>query len=115
MGVDDKQFLSNISSFLTTTKMHAATSNSNPLANGFVEKMEIDLFDKKNEKKITEKMDANTIDSKLEKLRSKYGKDPKIKAKKAPIFVEPHQDQSIPTTSKTEGTTRAQEVLDRMR
>jgi hypothetical protein len=73
LGVDDKQFLSNVHSFVSATKM-PATNNKNtvktPKQDGIQNKI------------INKKMDKETVESKLEKLRNKFGKEPKEKQKK---------------------------------
>uniref|UniRef100_A0A914Y2W0 Uncharacterized protein n=1 Tax=Panagrolaimus superbus TaxID=310955 RepID=A0A914Y2W0_9BILA len=63
--------------------------------------------------KTVKKMDKETMESKLERLRSKYGKMPKENQKKAPIMVEPHRDAK-PEESKKEGFLKAEEVIERL-
>uniref|UniRef100_A0AC34F2Z1 Uncharacterized protein n=1 Tax=Panagrolaimus sp. ES5 TaxID=591445 RepID=A0AC34F2Z1_9BILA len=63
--------------------------------------------------KTIKKMDKETMDEKLERLRSKYGKMPKENQKKPPIMVQPHQNTK-PEESKKEGFLKAEEVIERL-
>uniref|UniRef100_A0A914QB20 RNA polymerase II subunit B1 CTD phosphatase RPAP2 homolog n=1 Tax=Panagrolaimus davidi TaxID=227884 RepID=A0A914QB20_9BILA len=105
LGVDDKQFLSNVHSFISSTKM-PSTNNKNtvktPKQDGVQNKI------------INKKMDKETVESKLEKLRNKFGKEPKEKQKKKPIMIEPHRDEA-PIKTKKDGVIKAEEVIERLK
>uniref|UniRef100_A0A914Z3P1 RNA polymerase II subunit B1 CTD phosphatase RPAP2 homolog n=1 Tax=Panagrolaimus superbus TaxID=310955 RepID=A0A914Z3P1_9BILA len=104
LGADDKQFLSNVHSFVTSTKVPPLNSNNSPKT------PQIDVAKKPS---IT-KMDKETMENKLEKLRTKFGKLPKEMQKKAPIIIEPHHG-TTPIKTKKDGILKAEEVMERLR
>uniref|UniRef100_A0AC34FVT7 RNA polymerase II subunit B1 CTD phosphatase RPAP2 homolog n=1 Tax=Panagrolaimus sp. ES5 TaxID=591445 RepID=A0AC34FVT7_9BILA len=103
LGVDDKQFLSNVHSFVSS-KVPPTTESDSPKT------PQQDVVMKLNEKK----MDKETIENKLEKLRLKFGKLPKEMQKKAPIMVEPHHG-TTPIKTKKDGNKKAEEIMERLR
>lgn len=66
------------------------------------------------QKKVIQKMDKETMDEKLSKLRSKFGKCPKENQKKAPIIVAAHHDVA-PVKTKKEGVIHAEAVMNRLK